>query len=156
MYDPTSTPGPGLPQTSSDEDEPHSPPRTDPPVIDLQHLDNTVRMPHLPPPMDDGDLFPPPHDRAVHTAVRHTNHTAVAYTLHGVRPVLATDAVDDSAAAVIIDTGASLHLENHTGEAGFQGARRPSTTHISTGMTARAPVDFEGYHVQYVLGDAPD
>jgi len=57
---------------------------------------------------------------------------------------------------VIVDTGASLHLENHTGEKGFLGARRPSTTHISTGMTAHAPVDFEGCHVQYVLGDAPD
>eukprot|EP00327_Prymnesium_parvum_P010573 CAMPEP_0184380500 /NCGR_PEP_ID=MMETSP0007-20130409/4796_1 /TAXON_ID=97485 /ORGANISM="Prymnesium parvum, Strain Texoma1" /LENGTH=295 /DNA_ID=CAMNT_0026725757 /DNA_START=83 /DNA_END=967 /DNA_ORIENTATION=- len=28
--------------------------------------------------------------------------------------------------------------------------------YISTGMTAHAPVDFEGCHVQYVLGDAPD
>ncbi|KAL1500045.1 hypothetical protein AB1Y20_012729 [Prymnesium parvum] len=58
--------------------------------------------------------------------------------------------------AMIIDTGASLHLENYTGEDGYKGLRCPSSTNISTaGMTERSPVDFEGRHVQYVLGDAP-
>ncbi|KAL1525358.1 hypothetical protein AB1Y20_020218 [Prymnesium parvum] len=88
---PTSLPGPSQPP--DDESGSYNPPPTSPPMLDLQHLDNTVRMPFLPPPADDGDLLPPTHHRDVHTVAHHTNPTAVAYTLHSVRTVLATDAV---------------------------------------------------------------
>ncbi|KAL1523928.1 hypothetical protein AB1Y20_018844 [Prymnesium parvum] len=70
-----------------------------------------------------------------HALDSYDSPAAIAYTLHSVRAVAPSDtrpASDMMSTAMIIDTGASLHLENYKGEDGYKGR-----------------------HVQYVLGDAP-
>lgn len=52
-----------------------------------------------------------------------------------------------------MDTGASTHLENVTGNDGFCDERRPSTSAIQTGLTASDCVDFEGVHTQRLITD---
>lgn len=55
--------------------------------------------------------------------------------------------------SLIVDTGASTHLDNNTGDDRFCDERRPSTSAIQTGLTASDSVDFEGVHTQYFITD---
>ena len=60
----------------------------------------------------------------------------------------------ETATSVIMDTGASEHIENRDGEPGFT-SRRPTDITISTGLTVNTTADWVGTHEMYMLGPPP-
>lgn len=55
---------------------------------------------------------------------------------------------------MVVDTGASCHIETAEGATGFI-TREATDATISTGLNMRSPCSFQGTHVMWVLGPAP-